>query len=61
MTSIGRLVECIEDIEIVNLDINFYKGILYTALIEHTIYVIDRNHNNIELDKNIFEKHFKII
>lgn len=60
MTGIGQLVKCKEDIEITNLDINFYKGILYTALIEKDIYVIDREHKNIKLSIKIFKKHFKL-
>jgi hypothetical protein len=60
MTSIGQLVKCKEDIEITNLDIYFYKGILYTALIDEEIYVIDREHKNIKLPINIFKKHFKL-
>lgn len=60
MTGIGILVECIEDMEIVNLDINFYEDIYYTALINDKIIVIDRSHKNIELTKELFNKHFKI-
>lgn len=60
MTGVGRLVKCKEDIEITNLNVNFYKGTLYTALIEEEIYVIDREHKNIKLPKNIFNKHFKL-
>ena len=60
MTGIGKLVKCKEDIEITNLDINFYKGVYYTALIEEEIYVIDRNHKSIKLTNNIFNKHFKL-
>lgn len=61
MTAIGLLVECKEDMEIINLDINFYKDIFYTALIEDKIFVIDRQHKNIELTKKLFKKHFNII
>lgn len=61
MTAIGLLVECKEDMEIINLDINFYKDIFYTALIEDKIFVIDRQHKNIELTKQLFKKHFNII
>ena len=60
MTSIGQLVKCKEDIEITNLNINFYKGILYTALIEDDIYVIDREHKSIKITQKIFKKHFKL-
>ena len=60
MTGIGQLIKCKEDIEITNLDINFYKGVLYTALIGEDIYVIDREHKNIKLPTNIFKKHFKL-
>ena len=60
MTGIGQLVKCKEDIEITNLNIHFYKGIYYTALIEEEIYVIDRQHKNIKLPINIFKKHFKL-
>lgn len=60
MTAIGTLVECVEDMEIVNKDINFYKDIYYTALIDKDIYVIDREHKNIKLPKKLFKKHFKI-
>ena len=59
MTGIGKLVECREDLEVVNLDINFYEDIYYTALIGDKIYVIDRNHKSIEVSKDIFKKHFK--
>lgn len=60
MTAIGTLVECIEDMEILNLDINFYKGIYYTALIDVKTFVIDRQHKNIQLNNKLFKKHFKI-
>ena len=60
MTGVGQLVKCKEDMEITNLNVNFYKGILYTALIGENIYVIDREHNNIKLTNNIFNKHFKL-
>lgn len=60
MRGLGKLVECKKDIEITNLNINFYKGLYYTALIEDDIYVIDRNHKNIKLPINIFKKHFKL-
>lgn len=60
MTAIGTLVKCKEDMEIVNLNINFYKGTLYTALIQDKIVVIDRTHKNIELNNKLFNKHFKI-
>jgi hypothetical protein len=60
MTGIGQLVECKEDMEITNLDINFHKGVYYTALLEDEIYVIDRKHKNIKLPNNIFKKHFKL-
>lgn len=60
MTGVGELVECTEDIEITNLDVNFYKGIFYTALIGEDIYVIDREHKNIKLTNKIFNKHFKL-
>ena len=59
MTSVGKLVKCKEDIEIINLNINFYKGVLYTALVEEDIYVIDREHKSIKLPIDIFKKHFK--
>ena len=61
MTSKGILVECVEDMEIVNLDINFYKDVYYTALIENKIFIIDRQHKNIEITKKLFKKHFYII
>jgi hypothetical protein len=60
MTGIGKLVKCKEDIEITNLSISFYKGVYYTALIEDEIYLIDRNHKNIKLTKEIFKRHFKL-
>lgn len=60
MKGLGKLVECVEDIEIENLDINFYQGILYTALLEEEIYVIDRSHKSIKLENNIFKRHFKL-
>lgn len=60
MIGIGRLVKCKEDIEITNLNINFYKGVYYTALIEEEIYVIDREHKNIKLPIKIFKKHFNL-
>lgn len=71
MTSIGKLVECIEDAEITveriegnepkHTEINFYKDIYYTALIEDEIYVIDRNHQNIKVSVEFFKKHFKLV
>lgn len=59
MTAIGTLVECIEDMEIVNLKVDFYEGVLYTALFGEKIVVIDREHNPVELTEQIFQKHFK--
>lgn len=61
MTSKGILILCIEDMEVVNLDINFYKDLYYVTLIENKIIVIDRKHKNIEITKKLFKKHFKII
>lgn len=60
MTAIGKLVQCQEDMEITNLDINFKEGIYYTALLTDNIYIIDRKHKNIELTQELFTKHFKI-
>jgi hypothetical protein len=60
MTGIGQLVKCKEDIEIINLNVNFYKGVFYTALMGQEIYVIDRLHKNIKIPNSIFKKHFKL-
>lgn len=64
MTAKGTLTECIEDMEIEFEDgrnMIFISGVYYTSLLGEKIYVIDRSHQNIELNNNIFKKHFKII
>lgn len=54
------LIKCVEDIEITNLNAEFYKDFFYNALLNKNYYIIDRNHQPILIEKNIFEKHFKI-
>lgn len=61
MTARGTLVECKEEMEIVNLDMHFIEGKYYLVLIEDKIFIVDRQHKNIELTEDLFKKHFKII
>lgn len=67
MTSIGKLVECIEDLEIIQQqkdesirEFIFYEGVYYTALIEDRIVIIDREHKNIEIEQDFFNRFFKL-
>lgn len=59
----GILLKCVEDIEIVNLDINFYENILYTGVEseDRDIHVITRDHKSFKLDRDIFNRHFKMV
>lgn len=68
MTGTGRLVQCIEDMEITQYitkrkkqELKFVKEVFYTALLEDSLVVIDRTHKPITLTKELFIKHFKII
>lgn len=68
ITGKGKLVQCIEDIEIIQQlskrkkqILNFIKDIYYTALLEDKIVLIDREHKSIILPKEIYNKHFKLV
>jgi hypothetical protein len=68
MTGIGRLVQCVEDMEITQYitkrkkqELNFVEGVFYTALLEDSLVVIDRTHKPVTLTQELFIKHFKII
>lgn len=67
LKGIGRLVMCIEEMEIeqevtneLSQYIHFEKDILYTALLEEKIAVVDRTHKAIVIPQELFLKHFKL-
>lgn len=68
ITGKGKLVQCIEDMIIVQQlskrkkqVLNFIKDVYYTALLEDKIILIDREHKNIILSKEVYRKHFKLV
>lgn len=65
MTAKGTLTQCIEDMEIEFEDgkktMIFIKDVYYTSLLGEEIYIIDRSHQSLKIDNNLFKKHFKII
>lgn len=59
---IGILVKCIEDMEIINLNANFYKDIYYTLTEdnEKQLWVISREHIPVNVsNRDIFNRHFE--
>ena len=67
LKGIGKLVVCIEEMEIeqevtneLSQYLHFAKGTLYTALLEEKIAVIDRTHKAIVIPQELFLKHFKL-
>lgn len=60
---IGILVKCKEDMEIINMNAFFIKGIHYTMIEdnENKLWVISREHTPINImNKDIFNRHFEI-
>ena len=56
----GILLECKEDMELVDLDMIFIKGKNYLGVpTNDNITIIDRNHKSFELNEQLFERHFK--
>ena len=57
----GILLECKEEMELVDLNMIFLEGKLYLGVpTNDTISVVDRNHKLFELNQELFNRHFKI-
>lgn len=58
----GHLIECKEDMEIVNFDVKFIEGKKYLLVPdqEGKYYVVDERHNPIRILIKELKRHFKI-
>lgn len=59
--ALGVLVQCKEEIEIEGYEEKFLEGVNYLLVEENnSLFVINRHHENFEIDKELFKRHFII-
>lgn len=58
---LGVLIQCKEEIEIDRYKEKFLEGVNYILVEENnSLFIVNRSHENFEIDRKIFERHFTI-